>query len=169
MIAKIKKTISSNKLEDVILSGITSIEDGVAEFLPITKYIYLEFGDSIIEIQSSEQYSKIQIRLVNSVIREPEFEDVLPSYCSIANIVLMNPIERQNVKSISFINLVEEDTYDECDVFEIVLINGQILFFDPTFFGINIGGTKQKEFWLARRDENVECKVTELNFSTPST
>lgn len=168
MIAEIKNVISCNKLEDIILSGITSIEDGIAEFLPITKYIYLEFGETILEIQSSEQYSKIQIRIVSSVINEPEFEDVLPSYCSIANIVLLNPIERQKVKFISFTNLVEGDTFVECDVFELALNNGQIMFFDPTFFGNNIGGEEQKEFWIATRKEEVEYTVTEFILSPPS-
>lgn len=165
MLTKIKNIISSNRLDDIILTGITSIEEGVAEFLPITKYIYLEFGENLLEIESSEQYSRIQIRVVDSVIHEPEFEDVLPSYCSIANIVLLNPIDRHKVKSISLINLEEEDSYIECDVLELVLKNSQIMFIDPMFFGNNIGGAEQKAFWVANRREDKEYSVSEFIIS----
>lgn len=168
MLTEIKNIIASNKLDDVILSGITSIEEGVAEFLPITKYIYLEFGESLLEIESSEQYSKIQIRVVNSVIHEPEFEDVLPSYCSIANIVILNPLDRYKVKSISLINLKEEDFYVECDVLELVLENGQIMFIDPRFFGNTIGGAEQKALWVANRKDDKEYSVSEFIISETS-
>lgn len=123
----------------------------------------------MLEIESSEQYSRLQIRVVDSVIHEPEFEDVLPGYCSIANIVLLNPIGRHKVKSISLINLEEEDSYIECDVLELVLKNGQIMFIDPRFFGNNIGGAGQKALWVANKKEDKEYRVSEFIINeTPS-
>lgn len=154
MLRKLKSIIATNKLDDIILTGITSVEDRIAEFIPDSRHVYFDFNDILIEFQSVGQYSKIRIGQAESVIHKPDFEDVLPGYASIGSFIFTNPMGTNKVKSISFINAKEYDFSIECDVLEIILENGQLLFIDPTFFGINIGGEEQRMFWEETRNEN---------------
>lgn len=45
-------------------------------------------------------------------------------------------------------------------IIEIILINGQIIFLDPSYsFGINIGGIRQKERW--KINSEIKSPITE--------
>lgn len=165
ILENIKKIINKNSFDDVKLTGITCVEDGIAEFIPDMRYMYFDFNDRIIEFESIEQYSKLRISIVDNIIHEPGFEDVIPSSMNISRIVFTNHLSDNKVKGICFFNLEEEQTELICDAVHIKLLNGQDMFLDPQFIGINIGGIEQKEFWLDNILEGVTLEEMRVEFN----
>ena len=129
------------------------------------KYLFFEFGDKIIEFQSIEQYSKLRISIVDTILHEPYFEDVIPGSMNISRIVFTNYLAINKVINICFFNLQEEKTELICDAVHIKLLNGQHIFLDPQFIGIKVGGIEQKEFWLDNLLDGVALKETYIEFN----
>lgn len=164
LLNSIKKIISENSLDDIKLTGITSVEHGIAEFIPDMRYMYFEFGDSIIELESIEQYSKIKIKFVDSIIHEPDFEDVFPSSTNISRIVFTNYLTVNKVVIMTLFNFEEDENVIVCDAVQFNLQNEQVMFLDPQFIGINIGGEEQKKLWLDNLVEGVTVNETIIDF-----
>jgi len=162
MLDVLESIISCNKLDDIVITGVTSIEDGTAEFIPNMKSVYFNFEDTLLEFESVEQYSKISIKKVESLKLTSEFEDVIPSSTSISRIVFMNSIDSNKVKSIGLINQHEYSEGIECDAVEIILENNQMIFIDPMFFGINLGGEEQKRLWEENRQKDDPYQLTKI-------
>ncbi len=137
-------------IDDIFLVGFVDISEGVAQFCHDLRYVYIKFGEKYIELESIEQFSKMRIRIVDSLQYDFEIdEDWMKAYSSVSELILNDTMSIGNkIKNIFFYNLTE----NICDALEICLENGQVLFFDPTFyFGINIGGIKQRKMWEENR------------------
>lgn len=147
--------IRNKEIDDIYLVGFVDIEEGMAQFCHDLRYVYIEIGERYIELESIEQFSKIRIGIVDSLQYHFEIdEDMMKAHSSISELVLNDTMSIGNkIQNVLFYNLND----NICDALEICLENGQILFFDPTFyFGINIGGIEQRKIWEENREyDNV--------------
>ncbi|MBN3522634.1 hypothetical protein [Paenibacillus apiarius] len=160
MFEKIKELIKNNSMDDIYLTGVVHIEEnGVAEFVANTNFLYFEFGDQFIELEAIDGYGRLHITIVDFFKHENNIEDVTPSRAKIGDVIFTNPIATNEVNSMVFFNLEIRENALICDVLHIRLINGQDLFIDPQFMGINIGGIEQKHFWEENFVERVLPRV----------
>ena len=146
MIEYLKKVVKNNNIEDIYLTGFVDVENGIAQFCHDLRFMYFEINNKYIEFEVVEQFSKLKIRIVDSIEYNFEIDkDVIKAKSSVSEIVLNDTMSAgNNISTIIFYNLVEECLI--CDAIEIELTNGQIIFLDPSFyFGINIGGKEQKQ------------------------
>lgn len=150
MINQIKNILETNSISSIYLVGFVSIEDGVAEFIPDLRYLYFKFGDNMVEISKVEpidQLSKLRIIIVESVKYDCDFEDVVSCKSRIDEVIFKDPLVDNKVAKMSCFNFEENDSEILCDVLHIKLCNGQDIFLDPGFLGINIGGIDVKQAW----------------------
>lgn len=154
-------------ITDIISTGIVSIENGLAEFLPDLRILHFEIADKFVVFESIKQFSEIRIS-VSEKLRyyDVDDEDMLKSHMSIANIVLWDIYDRGN--KTAEIYLYDQRSEDNnsiiCDAVKINLLNGQTIFLDPKYyFGINIGGSDQEKRWFDNLDKderkNVRIKI----------
>ncbi|MFK4474414.1 hypothetical protein ABH897_004172 [Paenibacillus sp. RC73] len=160
MLEKMKELIGCNSIDDIHLTGVVHMEeDGVSEFVANTNFVYFEFGDQFIELEAIDGYGRLRITIVDSFKHENDIEDMTPSKAKIGDFIFTNPLATNEVSSMIFFNLEMEYDALICDVLHIKLINGQDLFIDPSFLGINIGGIEQKHFWEENFVERVLPRV----------
>jgi hypothetical protein len=168
MIENLKKVVKNNDIEDIYLTGFIDIEDGIAQFYPDLRFIYFEINSKFIEFESINQYSKLKIKIVNSVNHNFEIdEDMMKGKSSIREIILTQDGAIGNcINIIKFYNLEEKEEELICDAIEIKLENKQVIFLDPSFyFGINIGGAEKKEVWKDNLNEKNLIKDTYVEIS----
>lgn len=138
-------SIIGKKLTDIYTVGFMYLWEEPREYSPDLRWLYFEFGDTLIEFESIEQYSRIKIEEVADVryLFETD-EDMIKLKSSVKEIVLVSSIRSNNVvKSIE----LKDGTEENCDAVKIMLENGQVIFLDPAFpYGIGMGGTQQEEF-----------------------
>jgi hypothetical protein len=151
MLEELVDIFKSGSIQDIYLLGFVDIEDGVADFCPDMRYYYLEVGEKYIELESINQYSKLSVRIVDSIRYQFEIdEDMLPCKTSVSQIVLTDSMSAKNTVESFVINGMESSENDQiiCNTLQLNLDNGQELFIDPSFYyGINIGGAEQRKFW----------------------
>lgn len=151
MLGEIKNVISNNSLYNIYLTGFVDNEDdGVAQFYPDMRFLYLEFGDKMVEFYKFEpinQSSRLRIMIVNSIRHEFDLEDVVPGRTKINEVIFKNPLADNRVTKMYCFNFEENDGELLCDALHIKLSNGQDIFLDPGFLGINIGGLDVKQVW----------------------
>ncbi|MGO4543008.1 hypothetical protein [Paenibacillus sp. 2TAB19] len=166
MLQNILNIIKGKSIEDINLTGFIYLEDnGIYEFTPMLRFVYVRFESEYLEFESINQYSRLKIAVVPTIRHNFELvEDFLPAVSSINDLVLISASSLTNiVSSITIYNLEETDTEITCDSILIRLRNKQVLFFDPTFIsGINIGGIEQYEFWRLNNDEEKQEKYIEI-------
>ncbi|SFE87016.1 hypothetical protein SAMN04487969_108141 [Paenibacillus algorifonticola] len=157
----------------IYLLGFVDTEDGVADFCPNTRYYYFEVGEKYIEFESINQYSKLSVRIVDSIRYQFEIdEDMLPCKTSVSQIILTDSMSAKNTVKSFVINGIESNDNQQivCNSLQLNLNNGQELFIDPSFYyGINIGGGEQLYYRrTAQRVVNGEiCAVnrgSEMSF-----
>lgn len=168
MIENLKKVVKNNDIEDIYLTGFIDIEDGIAQFYPDLRFIYFEINSKFIEFESINQYSKLRIKIVNSVNHNFEIdEDMMKGKSSIREIILTQDGAIGNcINIIKFYNLEEKEEELICDAIEIKLENKQVIFLDPSFyFGINIGGDEQKQMWKFNLNDNAKVNETYIKIS----
>jgi len=89
---KIKELINTSSLEDVYLTGFIDIEDGIVEFYPDMRFLYFKLGEVFIELQSIEQFSKLQVMITDSVLHKFEIDsDMYPAKSSIDEVIFVDP------------------------------------------------------------------------------
>lgn len=147
MFDNFKEIISVNNIDEIYLTGIVDVDNGIGEFVPNTSYLYFEFGDQIVEFEAIDNYSRLRLTMVGSIRNETEFDDVIPCIAKVGKIVFTNPLATNKIRSIHFFNLDVADNELTCDGMQIKLISGQDIFLDPGFLGINIGGLDLKQTW----------------------
>lgn len=160
MITKIQNFLKNHDIDDIYIVGFFDIEDEIAEFYPNLCYIFIEMGNKYIKFESTEQFSKLHIQIVDTILYEFEIdEDMIYGKTSVKDIILTASMAIGNrLKKLSIFNFNEYDNAIRCDAIQIELLNGQQLFLDPSFlFGINIGGLEQRRFW----EENL---ISRKNF-----
>lgn len=155
--------MKNNDIEDIYLTGFVDIEDGIAQFYPDLRFVYFQINSKFIEFESINQYSKLRIRLENSVKHKFEIdEDMMKGKSSASQIILnQDGVIGNCIDTINFYNLEEEEEELICDAIEMKLKNKQVIFLDPSFyFGINIGGCEKKEIWKLNLYNNT--KINEI-------
>lgn len=167
MIRDIKKIVKDNNIEDIYLTGFVDIEDGIAQFYHDLRFIYFEINSKYIEFESINQFSRLKVKIVDSVEHNFEIdEDMIKAKSSVSEIILNDTMANGNdIDNIVFYNLEEQEELI-CDAIEINLVNGQVIFLDPSYyFGINIGGKEQKRMWKLNLKENVNISETHIKIS----
>lgn len=147
---RIRKLVSKHPIEDVYLTGFVDIEEGVVEFCPEMRYLYLQFGEEYLELESVNQFSKLKITIAESVNHNFEIdEDMSPARASIDEVILVDTLADNRINSMKLINSTDEtDKSIICDALELQLKSGQLIFVDPSFhYGIGLGGMFQKKYW----------------------
>ncbi|MCC3379670.1 hypothetical protein ACFQ5D_18800 [Paenibacillus farraposensis] len=151
MLEKLVDIFKSDSIQDIYLLGFVDIEDGVADFCPDMRYYYFEVGEKYIEFESINQYSKLIVRIIDSIRYQFEIdEDMLPCKTSVSQIILTDSMSAKNTVKSFVINGMESNDNNQivCNSLQLNLDNGQELFIDPSFYyGINIGGAEQRKFW----------------------
>jgi hypothetical protein len=168
MIEHLKEFINGMELNDVILVGFVDIVNGEAEFYPDLRFMYFKFTSGFIEFESIEQYSKLKLRITNAIQYNFEVdEDMIRGKSSISEIVLEDTMDSNNIiKDLVFYNLECKCNEIICDAMEIILLNGQTIFLDPSYyFGVNIGGMRQKERWESNLDKKYSKTVRCIKIS----
>ena len=142
--------IEQENISNISLVGMMYIEDGIAEFLPWMYYVFFEFNTQIIKFELIEASLKLKIKYVNSLTYDFEVEeDMHPAKSSISHLILISTLADNVVKSIEIYGDEWIDGELICDAICFNLSSGQELFLDPiSYFGMNIGSKKQKNFWL---------------------
>jgi hypothetical protein len=152
MLEELVDIFKRDSIQDIYLLGFVDIDDGVAEFCPDARYYYFEVGEKYIELESINQYSKLSVKIVDSIRYQFEIdEDMLPCKTSVSQIILTDSMSAKNTVRSFVINGMElnENKQIVCNSLQLNLSNGQELFIDPSFYyGINIGGAEQRKFWL---------------------
>lgn len=154
---------------DIISTGIVSIENGLAEYLPDLRVLHFEIADKFVVFESIEQFSKIKISISDDLYYyDIDDEDMIKSYMSIANIILWDINDKGNkVTEIYLYNFqMENRGVIICDAVKICLLNNQTIFLDPKYyFGINIGENNQERRWFENlsKEECQNIRITILN------
>lgn len=160
MLEELTNIFKSGSIQDIYLLGFVDIEDGEADFCPDMRYYYFEIGEKYIAFESINQYSKLSIRLVDSIQFQFEIDkDMLPCKMSVNGIVLTDSMSAKNTVKSFIINGMEyiDNQLIVCNSFQLNLYNGQELFIDPSFYyGINIGGGEQRKFWIENLADGTE-------------
>lgn len=149
MLEELIRIVKDKKIDDIYLTGFVDIEDGIAQFHHDLRFVYLELDDKYLKFESFEQSSRLRISIVDSINFDYEVdEDMVRAKSSVSEIVSNDTMAFGNdTGEIIFYNL-EQKIDLICDAIELKLVNGQVIFLDPSYyFGINIGGKEQKEKW----------------------
>lgn len=167
MIEYLKEIVKNNNIEDIYLTGFVDIEDGIAQFYHDLRFVYFEINSKYIEFESINQLSKLRLKIVDSVKYNFEVdEDMMSAKSSVSEIILRDTMANGNdIDNIIFYNLDKQEDLI-CDAVEIKLVNGQVIFLDPSYyFGINMGGNEQKQMWKINLKESENVKETYIKIS----
>ena len=142
--------ISEENISDILSTGIVDIEEGIAEFIPMANYIFIEFMTKIIKFELVEESLKLKLNYVDSITYDFEVEeDMYPAKSSISNFILTSTLADNTVKLIEVYDGKQTENEISCCAISFLLSSGQELFLDPaSCFGLNIGGMEQKDLWL---------------------
>lgn len=150
-------------ITDIISTGVVSIENGSAEFLPDLRILHFEIAGKFVVFESIKQFSEIRISVSDKLrYYDVDDEDMLKSHMSIANIILWDIYDKGN--KTAEIYLYDQKSEDNnsiiCNAVKINLLNGQTIFLDPKYyFGINIGGSDQEKRWFDNLDKNERKNI----------
>ena len=153
--------LKNNTIVDILQVGLIDIEDGIAEFIPVHTYLFIEFEKGMLKLQSIEQYSKLRLQYVDALQFEFDIdEDMIPAKMSVAELVLTDTMAANSIKCVDIYGARETADDLICDALSFHLTCGQEVFFDPTYiFGINIGGERQKMAWLNNFPNSPSNKI----------
>lgn len=159
MIKRINELVKGKYIEDIVICGFVDIENGVAEFCNQLYCVFIEVDGRYIKLEADGQNPRLKVSITDKLDYSDELdEDVFRAYYHANELILCTNSECGNyIKRISFYNYNELTC--ECDAIEFEVSNGQVIFFDPSYYyGINIGGECQKKIWM---DEYVD-KIAEI-------
>lgn len=161
MLKDITQVMRKFYLDEIYLTGFVDLEEnGMAEFVANSDYLIFEFGEQLIKIQSIEQYTKISIAKVDTIKIDIDLEDVIPAKSRISGVIFNNPMIDNKVAVIELFNLEVINYELICDAFKLILSNNQEIFIDPSFLGINIGGSGVEELWRYNLPEGYKSIST---------
>jgi hypothetical protein len=144
------RSLCDARLEDLLLQGFTDEEKGGLRFYPMLGALFLKVEGRLIRMQSTEQYSAVELSEVQTVA--PTFEvDPGTQFCvsSADELLLLNPMGDNRIECVEVYGRRSAGEIDQFDAIGLRLYAGQYLFFDPSFlFGMKVGGERQRESWL---------------------
>lgn len=150
-------------ITDIQQVGVVDIENGIGEITTFHTYLYIRFADTLLKLESTNQYSKLLISIVPEIDFQFSFEideDMIPVKHSIAEIVLTDTMADNRITKIDVYGGEETNNGLICDALSFCLVHGQELFFDPTyFFGINIGDERQRNAWMQNYPNTAELII----------
>ncbi|ASA20282.1 hypothetical protein [Paenibacillus donghaensis] len=160
MLEELVDLFKSDSIQDIYLLGFVDIEDGVGDFCPDMRYYYFEVGEQYIEFESINQYSRLSVKIVDSIRYQFEIdEDMLPCKTSVSQIILIDSMSAKNTVKSIVINGIDFKNKEQiiCHNLQLNLENGQELFIDPSFYyGLNIGGAEQRKFWIENLADGIK-------------
>lgn len=166
MLEKLIHIFKNECIQDIYLLGFVDIEEGKANFYPDMRYYYFKVGEKYIEFESIDQYSKLSVKILDSIQAKFEIdEDMYPSSTSVSQIVLTDSMSVKNSIKSFVINGLEYNDSDQivCYSLQLNLENSQELFIDPSFYyGINIGGAEQRKFWKENMMNHVKIEEMQV-------
>jgi len=138
------------RLEDLLLQGFVGEEDGGLRFRPMLGAMFLKVDGRLIKLESTEQYSALEISEVPAVAASFEVDpDTRFCVSSAAELILLNSMGDNRIECVETYGRRKSGAVDQFDAVGLRLYAGQYLFFDPSFlFGIKVGGERQREYWL---------------------
>ncbi|RUS45553.1 hypothetical protein [Cohnella sp. AR92] len=161
MLNSLIKIISTCSFDDIYLSGfIDPEEEDVVEFTPWSHCLFFEFAAQLIKIESVDQYSKLRITYSTNLLTDVDMDDFVPSKARISYLIFKNPLAKNKIIRMEFYELEEQIDQLICDALKIQLQNNQVLFLDPSYLAINIGGLEVEEEWLHNSKEEYQPKST---------
>jgi len=164
LINKIKDIVYNN-IEDIYLIGLLDLDD--KEFITNNNYVFFEFTKGFIEIEAIEGYGKLKMSITDSIETKNWVDDVIEGKARISDFVFTNPLSaNKRIKAITFYNLHIEDDALISDILLLELIDGQTIFIDPGFLGINLGGVEQKEYWKEHKQNFDSKKIKKIAIMT---
>lgn len=165
MINNLINILKSNQLEEIYLGGILDNDD--KEFIVNKNFVYFQFGNSYIEVEAIESYSKLKISITNCISYKNFVEDEVDGKIKISEFVLLNPLaENRGVKEISFCNLEDREDVLITDTLLLGLSNEEYIFIDPGFLGINLGGLEQKKFWEDNQIDKNKLQISNIKINS---
>lgn len=168
MIEKIKELVKGKCIEDIVICGFVDIENGVAEFCNQLYCVFIEVDGRYIKLEAVDQNPRLQVSITDKLDYSDELdEDMFRAYYHANELILCSNSEYGNdIKRISF--YIYNEITCECDAIEFEVGNGQVIFFDPSYYyGFNIGGEFQKKVWQNEYADSIaanECNNIVLNF-----
>ena len=144
------RSLCDARVEDFLLQGYVVEEEGTLRFRPMLDAIFLKLEGRLIRMESTEQYSAVELSEVQTVA--PTFEvDPDTQFCvsSAGELLLLNPMGDNRIECVEGYGWRRVGEIDQFDAIGLRLYSGQYLFFDPSFlFGMKVGGERQREYWL---------------------
>ena len=163
------KNLKNCKIEDLLQVGVVDVEDNIAEFTTFHDFLFIDFGKFLLKFESIDQYSKLSVKFVDNIDFDFEIEeDMIPSKNSILELVLEDTMFDNRVKFINVFGKESENNELICKALSIHLLKGQEIFIDPTyFFGLNIGGERQRKLWY-ENSPVLDHICSQINISVPT-
>ncbi|WP_086347926.1 hypothetical protein [Candidatus Enterococcus clewellii] len=152
---RIIQLVKGNRLKEVYLTGFIDEVDGQLEFCPDLRFLYFEFASGFLECLSIEQYSRLQLKIVDSVKHDFEIdEDMFAGISRAGDLILDVPDSQTNeIIKIVVYDLNVSEVQITCVALSLWLRSGQHIFLDPSFLqGIGSGSDSQKDYW----EENLK-------------
>lgn len=157
--------LKNSRIEEIYLSGFIDEEDGVLEFRPDLRVLFVEFSFGILAFQSTEQYSKLVIRKVDSIEYDADLdEDMSAGVCRASELILDDPdLLTNDIVKMSFYDLEEAENEIICTALGLWLRSGQYIFLDPSFLhGIGIGSNSQEKQWRENLLKETKPSTVEI-------
>ncbi|MCR8845346.1 hypothetical protein NQ117_16820 [Paenibacillus sp. SC116] len=165
MLKEIAEVMRKFCLDEIYLTGFIDFEENqLSEFVANPDYLIFEFGGQLINIQSIEQYSKLSITKVDTIKIDIDLEDVIPAKSRISGVIFNNPMMDNKIAKIELFNLEVNNCELICDALKLILSNNQEIFLDPSFLGINIGGSEVEELWKYNLPDGYNTQSTIIEF-----
>lgn len=97
MIESLKKITKGHNIEDIYLTGFVDVEDGIAQFCHDLRFVYFEINSKYIKFESINQFSKLQLKIVDFIEYDFEIdEDMIRAKSSVGEIILNDTMANGN-------------------------------------------------------------------------
>ena len=136
-------SLRKEKINDLIITGITDPSEAEMQFLPDFTLLYIETGGKHIVFESVEQYAKLKITIADTItyhkVDDPDFQYI---NMSLMNLLLINGAYASTIiDTLSFYRAEIGNDYILCDLAVIRFSSNQSFIIDPlNFWGITLAG-----------------------------
>jgi hypothetical protein len=148
-LASLRNAFTGASIDDIIVTGFLDGSERPVRFLPTYRLLYLECGEVLVKIGVVGDTGRMLITRVDAVACEAELEEEMQPACASLRLAeLRDPDGINRVVALHLWGALDAAAGVECAALRIDLLNGQQIFFDPSYyFGIRIGGLGQQRIW----------------------
>ncbi len=166
MLEELKYLFENSKIEDIYTVGFVDVEGEEYQYYPLYNYLFIELGNKIIRLEANQDNLRLSFKIVDGMDYQFEIDEEMLYAKSSINTIVLDDIwsSSNNVKEVLFYGL--DELSNSCLAAEIILLNGQVIFLDPSYeFGINIGGERLKEAWKDNCSGAEKIKLSRICIS----